>query len=73
MTEKLTAADLRTLEILASEGPQLNGDLGTKTGLAWNSVVFDRLERLGLTTGHPIRLTDKGRAAARHSPPPGDR
>jgi len=56
----MTDAEFRTLTILADEGPQWNGNLGVKTHLAWNSAVFKRLERRGLVSGHPMKITPKG-------------
>jgi len=60
---QLSRTQLKVLRALEAAGePLYNGTLAARTGLRWNSDVFSGLKRKGLIEGHPIKLTDSGRA-----------
>jgi hypothetical protein len=64
MDKTLSGTQRMVLRTLDEAGePLFNGTLGARTGLRFNSEVFASLRRLGLIEGHPIKLTDAGRAA----------
>lgn len=66
---KTSRAQRMVLQTLADAGePLFNGTLAARTGLRWNSDIFNSLERTGLIVGHPFQLTDAGIAALKAKP-----